>query len=188
MNQNDDAMLGKVMLQLARQAIGEELGVAVPTPSDAELALPALQQPGATFVTLTEGGELRGCIGTLEAHRPLIDDVRTNALAAAFRDSRFLPLGQEEFDAVRVEVSQLTPTVAMHFQSQADALAQLRPGIDGVIFEAGYHRATFLPQVWESLPEKHAFMGQLKRKAGLPADYWGADVRLSRYEVKKWKE
>ena len=179
--------LGLALLKIARQAIGKELGVACDVPA-AALALPELQQPGATFVTLTLDGELRGCIGTLQAHRPLIDDVRANALAAAFLDSRFQPLTRDEFDAVRVEVSLLAAPQPMSFAGEADALAQLRPNIDGVILESGLHRATFLPQVWESLPDPHQFMAHLKRKAGLPADYWSADIQLSRYEVTKWKE
>ncbi len=180
--------LGQVLLRIARQAIGEELGVKISAVPAAALALPDMQQPGATFVTLTLDGELRGCIGTLQAHRPLIDDVRANALAAAFLDPRFMPLTREEFDLVRVEVSLLAPPTPMAFVSEADALAQLRPNIDGVILESGWHRATFLPQVWESLPAPQQFMAQLKRKAGLPADDWNADIQISRYEVQKWKE
>ena len=179
--------LGNALLKIARQAIGAELGVTHELPA-ALLALPELQQPGATFVTLTEDGELRGCIGSLQAHRPLLDDVRANARAAAFLDSRFPPLTRDEFAAVRVEVSLLAAPQPMHFAGEADALAQLRPDIDGVILESGWHRATFLPQVWEDLPEPRQFMAHLKRKAGLPADYWNADIQLSRYAVQKWKE
>ena len=186
MNHENDA-LGNALLLLARHAIAEELGVDYPI-SAAAIEVAELRQPGATFVTLTEDGELRGCIGTLEALRPLIEDVRANALAAAFLDSRFLPLTREEFDEVHVEVSLLAPAVPMTFSSEADALRQLRPNIDGVILESGHHRATFLPQVWESLPEPKRFMAQLKYKAGLPQDYWNANLKLSRYEVKKWKE
>lgn len=179
--------LGTALLRIARQAIGEELGLKSEVPA-ALLALPELQQPGATFVTLTKDGELRGCIGTLQAHRPLAEDVRSNALAAAFLDSRFMPLTRDEFATVRVEVSLLAVPQPMRFTSEAEALARLRPNIDGVILESGWHRATFLPQVWEDLPDPRQFMAHLKRKAGLPADYWNADIQLSRYEVTKWKE
>jgi AmmeMemoRadiSam system protein A len=140
------------------------------------------------FVTLTERGELRGCIGSLEAWRPLHDDVVANARAAAFNDPRFAPLRAEDLSGVRVEVSLLSPAQAMSFTSEEDAIRQLRPGLDGVILEIGRHRGTFLPQVWESLPEPRQFMAQLKRKAGLPPNFWSADVNLSRYSVEKWKE
>jgi len=173
-----------LLTQLARGAIAESLGRDNP-----HQALPEwLMQPGATFVTLTQGGQLRGCIGTLEAHLPLVDDLEHNARAAAFHDPRFSPLSKEELDYTRVEVSILSSPVPMQFQTEADALAQLRPGVDGVILESGWRRATFLPQVWEQLPDPREFMAQLKRKAGLASDYWSDDVRLSRYTVEKFKE
>jgi uncharacterized protein len=176
--------LGPILLQIARNAIAARLGL----PETPTVDHPALQQPGATFVTLTQNGQLRGCIGSLEAHRPLLNDVRENAGNAAFRDPRFHPLQRDEFERTRVEVSLLTPPEALAFRDEAEALAQLRPGIDGVIFSAGQRRSTFLPQVWEQLPEARTFMAHLKQKAGLSADYWGADVRLARYQVKKWQE
>jgi AmmeMemoRadiSam system protein A len=176
--------LGATLLRLARAAIGEQLGQ--PAPADASHA--RLQEPGATFVTLTQQGQLRGCIGSLEAHRALLHDVRENALAAAFRDPRFSPLGVEEFEHTSVEVSLLTPAVALSFRDEADFMAQLRPGVDGIVFQYGRHRSTFLPQVWESLPEPEQFMQQLKRKAGLPPNFWHQEVTIARYEVTKWKE
>jgi hypothetical protein len=176
--------LGQALLIRARNAIGAAFG----RPPAAEPDEPALHQPGATFVTLTQAGELRGCIGSLEARRPLDADVRENARAAAFRDPRFPPLGAEEFAATRVEVSLLTPARPLTFVDEADARAQLRPGVDGVILEYGGHRGTFLPQVWEGLPEPRQFLDHLKNKAGLPADFWAPEVRLYRYEVQKWKE
>jgi hypothetical protein len=115
-------------------------------------------------------------------------DVRENAVAAAFRDPRFPPVSEVEFDDIRVEVSLLSPTEAMGVASEAHALASLRPGVDGVVFEYRHFRSTFLPQVWEQLPEPAEFLAYLKRKAGLPADFWAEDVRLSRYTVSKWKE
>lgn len=176
--------LGNALLSLARHAIASQLGSVSIAPED----FPALHAMGATFVTLTQRGELRGCIGSLEAWRPLAEDVAQNARAAAFRDPRFKPLTASELPVTRVEVSLLTPSEPISFTSEADALAQLRPQIDGVIFTAGQRRSTFLPQVWEQLPEPATFMAHLKQKAGLPASYWGPDVRLERYGVKKWKE
>ena len=176
--------LGAALLRLARASIGEKLGK--PLPVDARHA--RLHEPGATFVTLTQQGQLRGCIGSLEAHRPLAQDVRENAQAAAFRDPRFSPLAVEEFEFTSVEVSLLTPAMPLAFSDEADFMAQLRPGLDGIVFQYGRHRSTFLPQVWESLPDSVQFMQQLKRKAGLPPNFWHEEVSISRYEVTKWKE
>ncbi len=179
-----DQEKGATLLRLARAEIATQLGYTLARPAQAEW----LMQPGATFVTLTRQGELRGCIGTLAAYRPLGLDVRENAVAAAFRDPRFMPLTRAEYDDIRVEVSLLSPAEPMVVANEQDALAQLRPGIDGVVFEVGLSRSTFLPQVWEQLPEPAEFMAQLKRKAGLAADFWSDSVRLSRYGVSKWKE
>lgn len=176
--------LGSTLLQLARNAIAAKFGL----PATAPVDLPELHETGATFVTLSQNGELRGCIGTLEAWRPLLTDVQENARNAAFRDPRFDPLSKAELPITRVEVSLLTPAEPITFSSEAEALAQLRPEVDGVIFTAGHRRSTFLPQVWEQLSEPKQFMAYLKQKAGLPADYWGPDIRLQRYTVNKWKE
>jgi AmmeMemoRadiSam system protein B/AmmeMemoRadiSam system protein A len=176
--------IGPALLVRARNAIAAQLGQA----TQAEPAHPALNQPGATFVTLTQNGALRGCIGSLQAHRPLDQDVRANALAAAFRDPRFPPLTQAELARTRVEVSLLTAPQPMTCSDEADALRRLRPNIDGIIFIAGQKRSTFLPQVWEQIPDPRTFMAHLKQKAGLPADYWSSEVQLQRYEVQKWKE
>ncbi len=176
--------LGASLLVRARNAIGALFG----EPPQPEAAHPLLGQPGATFVTLTQGGQLRGCIGSLEAHRPLADDVSANAQAAACRDPRFPPLARDELPGTRVEVSLLTPAQPMSFADEADALEQLRPGIDGVVFECHGRRSTFLPQVWENLPEPRVFLAHLKQKAGFAPDFWAPGVRLYRYEVRKWKE
>ena len=176
--------LGATLLTLARNAIAARFG----QEGTAAVDCPELHKMGATFVTLTQHGDLRGCIGSLEAWRPLLQDVQENAIAAAFRDPRFEPLTAKELPVTRVEVSLLTPAEPIFFTSEADALAQLRPEIDGVIFTAGNRRSTFLPQVWEQLPGPASFMAHLKQKAGLPANYWGSDVHLARYCVKKWKE
>jgi len=179
-----DADKGAALLQLARAEIAQQFGLAMPLPEAASW----LAEHGACFVTLTRNGELRGCIGTLEAHRPLGQDVQENAVAAAFHDPRFMPLNRAEFDEIRVEVSLLSPTEALVVASEEHALASLRPGVDGVVFEYRHYRSTFLPQVWEQLPEPAEFMATLKRKAGLPTDFWAEEVRLSRYTVSKWKE
>ncbi|MBX3622200.1 MAG: AmmeMemoRadiSam system protein B [Rhizobacter sp.] len=182
----DDAGLGHALVSHARHAIAQALGL----PGVPAHTLPhptALKQHGATFVTLLDRhGELRGCVGRLEAARPLHDDVRANAHAAAFHDGRFAPLRVDEWAGLRVEVSLLSPPEPMAVSSEAEALAALQPGVDGVIFEWRGARATFLPQVWEQLPEPRAFLSTLKRKAGLPADFWAADVTLSRYRVRKF--
>ena len=176
--------LGRALLICARNAIGERFGVAaLPVSSLAELA-----EPAATFVTLTQNGRLRGCVGSLEAHRPLADDVAENAVAAAFRDRRFAPLSARELPRTRVEVSLLTPPEPFPVCSEADALARLRPGIDGLILNCGHRRATFLPQVWESLTDPRQFLAELKLKAGLPADFWDEQLTLARYGAQKWKE
>ena len=164
---------GSVLLPLARAAIGEQLSLRGDGSEDA----PWLNNQGASFVTLTKHGELRGCTGTLEAHRALGADVKANAVAAAMRDPRFKPLTRAEFDTIRVEVSVLSAVVALNFRDEAGALAQLRPGIDGVILQYGHHRSTFLPQVWEDFRDPRLFMGHLKHKAGLPPDFWDSAVR-----------
>ena len=146
-----------------------------------------LREPGAAFVTLQLDGELRGCIGSIEAHHALGEDVARNARAAAYRDPRFPPVSGEEIPRLQVEVSVLSPREPLPATSERDAIAQLRPGVDGVCLDYGDMRSTFLPQVWESLPEPGEFLGELKRKAGLPRDFWHPQLRLSRYTVDKYR-
>jgi AmmeMemoRadiSam system protein A len=179
-----DRDLGRALLALARGAIGAEFGLSAANGA----AHAALDRPGATFVTLRKDLELRGCIGSLEPRRALGVDVRANAVAAAFRDPRFPPLAVREFRATSVEVSLLSPHEPVAFADEDDLLRQLRPGVDGIVLSAGERRATFLPQVWESLPEPREFVAALKRKAGLPADFGGAALNVSRYTVVKWTE
>jgi len=175
---------GNVLLPIARAAIARALKV----PHTADESAPWLVDHGACFVTLTQSGELRGCIGSLQAHRSLLDDVKSNAVSAAIRDPRFTPLCTEELDITTVEISLLSTAQAMQVRDEADALAQLRPHVDGLIFEYGRYRSTFLPQVWESLSHPRDFLAMLRRKAGLPDDFWAEDVKLSRYSVTKWSE
>ena len=179
-----DSDLGRTLLTIARSAIGAELGLR----SSADASHAALAQPAATFVTLKLDDELRGCIGSLKPMRPLAVDVRENAIAAAFRDPRFPPLAVVEFEATSVEVSLLSADERIDVRDEEDLLAQLRPGVDGLVIEYGFHRATFLPQVWESLPAARDFLAALKRKAGLPVDFWSAQLSVSRYGVTKWQE
>jgi len=178
------ALPGQLLLPIARAAIATALG----QPQQADQSAAWLHEPGACFVTLTQHGQLRGCIGSLSARRELLADVQANAVAAALQDSRFAPLTLPELAHTDIEVSLLSPLQAMHFVSQQQALAQLRPGIDGVVFECQRWRSTFLPQVWEQLPTPAEFMGHLKQKAGLPRDFWSDDVRLYRYTVIHWSE
>ncbi|GHU38096.1 hypothetical protein AGMMS50256_36910 [Betaproteobacteria bacterium] len=176
--------LGHTLLAIARNAIKKEFGMEDPmlTPH------PALTKLAATFVTLTQKDQLRGCIGSLEPSRPLAMDVAENARAAAFRDPRFPPLRQGELDKTRVEVSLLDTPEKLNFNDEEDVLGQLRPGLDGLILNCGNHRATFLPQVWESLSTPQLFLQHLKLKAGLPLSFWSPNLTLSRYGVQKWKE
>jgi hypothetical protein len=175
---------GRVLVSIARSSIASSFGVRTSVQEDALF----LHRPGASFVTLKSENRLRGCIGSLQAHRTLVEDVKANARAAAFRDPRFAPLSFDEFSATKIEVSVLSVLAPLSFRSQEHALAQLRPGEDGVVLEFGRHRGTFLPQVWENLPSPASFLGELKRKAGLPADFWDDGIRLFRYTVSKWAE
>lgn len=175
---------GKTLLPIARAAISTALG----RPHQVAEGAVWLQEMGACFVTLTQQGQLRGCIGTLEARRTLLTDVKANAVAAALQDPRFAPLQASELVHTEIEVSLLSTMQPMHFESEAHALAQLQPGIDGVVLEFERYRSTFLPQVWEQLPTASEFIAHLKHKAGLPPDFWASGMRLQRYTVSKWKE
>jgi AmmeMemoRadiSam system protein A len=174
----------KVLLSIARGAIEGQLEGKRNEKNEAVW----LAQAGATFVTLTKSGELRGCIGSLEATRPLGEDVAQNALGAAFRDPRFPAVTAAEWPQCRVEVSLLSAPKPIRFADEADLLAQIQAGEDGLILEADGRRATFLPQVWESIADKRAFLAELLRKAGLPEATRLTRCRVSRYRVFKWKE
>lgn len=178
---------GKILLQIARVAISRALHVPC-APAAVDKNMSWLFQPGASFVTLTQWGELRGCVGSLQACDPLIEDVSNNAVSAALHDPRFMPLVADELDTVSVEVSLLSELQPLGFSSEADAVAQLRPTIDGIVFEYGPYRSTFLPQVWESLPQPQQFLAKLKSKARLSEDFWAEGIQLFRYTVTKWRE
>lgn len=142
---------------------------------------PDLRVKRATFVTLEKQGQLRGCIGMLEAMRPLVQDIAENAFSAAFRDPRFPPVTADELSQLDIHLSILSTAEPINFTSEADLLSQLRPHIDGLILTEGGRRGTFLPSVWEQLPQPTVFLRHLKQKAGLPADYWSDTLRVSRY-------
>jgi AmmeMemoRadiSam system protein A len=175
---------GQILLAIARESLAAALGLGVEAPRDE----PWLREIGATFITLRARGDLRGCVGSVRAYRPLLDDVRSNARAAAFSDTRFPPVRAREYREISMEVSLLSPCELCEFTCEEEALAQLRPGIDGIIFEVGERRSTFLPQVWEQLPDPWDFLAHLKRKAGLPPAFWDPGVKLWRYTVTKWVE
>lgn len=176
----------KELLSIARAAIARALNVAYWLESDERV--PWLRELGACFVTLMQDGKLRGCIGSLEAQPSLLMDVKSNAVSAALHDPRCAPLLTAEFDETHIGISLLSSRLAMLVQDEADALAQLRPGIDGIVFEYGCYRSPFLPQVWQELSQPHQFLAMLKRKPGLPADFWAEGIKLSRYTVTKWRE
>ena len=180
-----DPRAGEILLGLARAAIAAGFG-SVAAPGDD--TAPWLAAPGACFVTLTLDGRLRGCIGSIEPHRSLLYDVTHNAQAAAFADRRFPPLTASELPRTRIEVSLLSPTRPLPSNSPEELLSQLRPGIDGLILHWDGHRGTFLPQVWEQLPEPQDFLNRLKLKAGLPESFWSPDVTVRRFGVTAWAE
>lgn len=177
---------GRTLVALTRAAIAHRLG-AVPEPPRTAAPL-WLRQAGATFVTLMRSGSLRGCIGSLEARRALGDDVVANAIGAAFADPRFAPLGADEWTDTQVEVSLLSTPKPIAFADEAELVAAIRAGEDGLIVELDGRRATFLPQVWDAIPDKRRFFAELVAKAGLPADTRLARCKVSRYRVMKWRE
>ncbi len=177
--------IGRTLLQIARSILEHafDLGPEPEPPKD-----PRFKDPGACFVTLKEGGELRGCIGSPVAYRSLWEDLRENTLAAAFRDPRFSPLTREDLPRSSLEVSLLQPLQEMTFRDEQDVLRQLRSNVDGILLECGPNKGLFLPSVWTGLPEPQRFLRKLKRKAGLPEDFWSSGVRLWRFTVSSWEE
>ena len=173
----------EALLEAARASIRHGLERGSPLRVDPDRFSPRLREPGACFVTLRCSGRLRGCVGSLEATRSLVEDVAQNAFASAFRDSRFQPLTQEEEAGLDVHLSILTPPEPLPCRSEAELLSKLQPGIDGLILQDGPNRATFLPSVWESLVEPKKFLAELKRKAGLREDHWSDGIRFQRYRT-----
>lgn len=179
----------KTLLQLAREAL--EFGVRgekLPPLHEPSLSK-NLRMDGATFVTLTIHGELRGCIGTLEAHQPLAEDVRVHAVAAALEDPRFPPVREDELGRIKIEVSRLTRPVRLEYKDADDLLSKLRPHVDGVILRDGIRRATFLPQVWDKLPDAQEFLDHLCSKMGVNDNAWRAKhLEVLTYQVEEFHE
>jgi AmmeMemoRadiSam system protein A len=179
---------GADLLRLARSSIEHGLIHRAPLPvSDDELPR-TLAEPTATFTTLRLHGQLRGCCGTLEAVRPLAADVVYSAFRAAFRDPRFDPVGRHELGSIRLEVSVLTPLEAMPVASESDLLDRLTPGVDGLVIIADGRQATFLPKVWEMLPDPQRFLAALKVKCGLADSYWSDRLEFRRYRTTSYAE
>lgn len=177
------------LLKLARQALEAGVrGQALP-PLDLHALTPTLSQPGATFVTLTRHGELRGCVGALEPYLPLAEDVREHAIAAALQDYRFPPVQPSELGEIKIEVSRLTLPQELEYTTPEDLLARLRPGVDGVTLIDGRQRATFLPQVWDKLPDAEMFLAHLCQKMGASANLWRhKKLRVQIYQVEEFHE
>jgi AmmeMemoRadiSam system protein A len=184
---------GQILVKLARSTLMDKFGLPL-APADADrmrsaLSDASLQARCATFVTLKHQGRLRGCIGSLSATDPLAEDVRRNAINAAFHDPRFAPLTAGELEQVAIEVSVLTEPRPLAFSDAEDLLRKLRPNVDGVVIRQGHAGATFLPQVWEQLPKKEDFLGHLCLKAGLPRDAWRrGGLTVSTYQVQYFEE
>ena len=174
---------GSSLLKLGAATILNHLGGQKQMRLDMKDFAEPLRGNGACFVTLNKDGNLRGCIGSIQAHRPLITDAAENSGRAAFRDPRFKPLAAEELSEhdIVMHISVLSPQVPMIFASEADLVSQLRPGLDGVVLQDQGKRGVFLPVVWEQLPEPQEFFTHLKRKAGLPDDHWSDSVQAWRY-------
>ena len=184
---------GQALVKLARQTIMERFGLKLPKKEAdtvaASLKDKKLMNHHATFVTLNKDGGLRGCIGSLSAVEPLVESVKTNAVNAAFNDYRFPPLTMEEIDKVDIEVSILTEPEPLEYTNAEDLVEKLRPNEDGVIIQKGSARATFLPQVWEQLPEHEEFLSHLCMKAGLPAEIWqNTKLEVLTYQVQYFEE
>lgn len=177
------------LLSLARLSLECAVrGAGLPRP-DPQRSSPRLRQPGASFVTLTRSGELRGCIGALQATLPLEEDVIEHAAAAALEDFRFAPVQPAELAGIAIEVSVLSEPERLPYGSPAELLDSLHPKVDGVIVRSGLHRATFLPQVWEKVPDPEEFLGMLCEKAGLPAGAWrGGQLEVFTYRVECFHE
>ena len=179
----------KTLLRLAREALehgvkGEDL-----PPLDSSVLTPRLLEEGASFVTLTERGQLRGCIGALEPYQSLVQDVREHAVAAALEDPRFPPVSTGEVDRIQIEVSRLTRPVPLHYTDADDLLCKLRPHVDGIILRDSFRRATFLPQVWEKIPDPAEFLDNLCYKMGANPDLWRKKhLEVLIYQVEEFHE
>jgi AmmeMemoRadiSam system protein A len=189
MNENLTLEEQKILLRMAREAIEHRVrGEKLPKIQATSLT-PNLREQGASFITLSIGGQLRGCIGAIEAYQPLAEDVREHAVAAALEDPRFPPLSEDELSRIQIEVSHLTRPVRLEYTDADDLLSKLKPFVDGVILQDGLRRATFLPQVWEKIPDPSEFMDNLCYKMGVPHQHWKSkhlDVFI--YQVEEFHE
>jgi AmmeMemoRadiSam system protein A len=179
---------GAVLLRLARGSIEHGLDHGEPLPVNYGELAGVLAEPRATFTTLKIDDELRGCCGALEAEHPLATDVTLSAFQAAFRDPRFRPVADTELEVIRVEISVLSPMEPFPVADEADLLDQLMSGTDGLVISAGGRRATFLPKVWEMLPDSRQFLAALKAKCGLPPNYWSEQLEFLRYHTTSYAE
>ncbi len=179
----------KYLLSVARESIELAVNRKPLPPLNLDTLTPHLKAPGASFVTLTKSGDLRGCIGTLEAYQPLVEDVREHAIAAALEDYRFPPVIPSEVAQIEIEISRLTAPVALRYSSPEELIGRLRPGIDGIILKDGMRRATFLPQVWEKLPDPEAFLSHLCQKMGAAPSLWRRKILdVMTYQVEEFHE
>jgi AmmeMemoRadiSam system protein A len=177
------------LLQIARQALEQAVDQSKPAAHMVQSSSVRLQEPGASFVTLTVNGSLRGCIGALEPYQPLIDDVREHAMAAATQDYRFPPVTPQELAGIRIEVSRLTQPVPLEYSDAEDLLKKIRPQIDGVVIRDGIRRATFLPQVWEKIADPAEFLEHLCLKLGAAPDLWQQKhLDILVYQVEEFRE
>ena len=179
LNDNDK----KTLLDIAKKSIYYGLKNQCASPIDLNTYSPLLNEHGASFITLNLNHQLRGCIGTLEAFQPLVKDVAEHAYAAAFKDPRFSPLTEKEFESLEVHISVLTKSTAIEFTDEKDLLSKLQPGVDGLILQETFHKATFLPSVWEQLSTPKDFLDHLKIKAGLDKNYWSKNINVFRYQT-----
>ena len=178
-----------LLLRLARQSIQLVTSRCPLPPLNLAEFSPTLREDGASFVTLTEFGELRGCVGALEAYQPLVQDVCEHAAAAALEDYRFQPVRLDEVANLEIEISRLTPPIPLEYEHPLDLLRLLRPGIDGVVLRDGLRRSTFLPQVWEKVDRPEEFLSHLCLKMGAPANLWQRKIlTVSTYQVEEFKE
>ena len=176
----------ELLKDFAKKSIEYGLHNNVPLPLDLADIPKELLVHRATFVTLKKAGKLRGCIGMLDARRPLIDDVVDNSFAAAFFDSRFPAVTEDELDKLSIDISILTPAEPIICHNEDELVKQLQPNVDGLILDEGPHRATFLPSVWQSLRDPVSFVQHLKIKAGLPTDYWSDELHAYRYTTESF--
>ena len=175
----------RTLRRVALDSIWNGLETGRPLEPELDRIPPALRAPGAVFVTLNLHGKLRGCVGSFEARRSILEDVAQNAYSAAFKDLRFPPLSHAEIPDLVLHISLLTPLTPLEVENREDLLKELRPGVDGLLLEDPPHRATFLPQVWNSLEDPEEFLGELFLKAGLPRDHWSGALGFHRYGVEE---